>query len=49
MKKDVIGIGVIGLGTHARRGHLDHFTNLQGARLVGVCDPDATALATLLD
>jgi len=49
MKKDSLGIGVIGLGTHARRGHLDHFANLKGAHLAGVCDPDPTARADLVN
>ena len=43
-----LGIGVIGLGVHARRAHIDHLPGLP-ARLVAVCDTDAAKMADFPD
>jgi predicted dehydrogenase len=38
-----LGIGVVGLGDHAQRGHIDHLGDLERADVVAVCDPSAEA------
>jgi predicted dehydrogenase len=44
MQRKALGIGVIGLGVHARRAHIDHFGALP-AELVAVHDTDAAKMA----
>lgn len=39
----MLGIGVVGLGAHAQRGHLDHLGELNRADVVAICDPSAEA------
>ena len=41
--RERLGIGIVGLGAHAQRGHIDHLVEIERADIVAVCDPSAEA------
>jgi|ERR1035437_1192713 predicted dehydrogenase len=43
MTKKEVKIGVIALGLHAQRGHLDHLSKIPQAKIIAVCDPSEKA------
>jgi predicted dehydrogenase len=38
-----LGIGVVGLGVHAQRSHIDHLIEVERADIVAICDPSPEA------
>jgi predicted dehydrogenase len=48
MGMETVGLGVIGLGVHARRGHIDHLAGLP-VRLAAVCDLNPAAFKDFPD
>jgi len=38
-----LGIGIVGLGAHAQRGHIDHLVRIERADIIAVCDPSDEA------